>query len=67
VLIRSLPAITATLLLMAVPVVGLSASVAIVGEPATASLIAGFVLILGGVGLGVWSDHRRDDALAIAP
>jgi drug/metabolite transporter (DMT)-like permease len=67
VLIRSVPAITATLLLMAVPVVGLGASIALVDEPATASLIVGLALILAGVGLGVWSDHRREDGLAIAP
>jgi drug/metabolite transporter (DMT)-like permease len=57
-LIRSVPAITANLLLMAVPVVGLSASVALVGEPLTLALLVGLALILAGVGLGLRSDHR---------
>lgn len=66
VLIRSVPAITSTLLLMAVPVVGLATSVVLVDEPATASLLVGLLLILVGVGLGVRSDRMPTD-VAIAP
>jgi drug/metabolite transporter (DMT)-like permease len=58
--IRSVPAITSNLTLMAVPVIGLSSSVLLVNDPVSGSLILGLVLVLGGVGLGLWSDHRPD-------
>lgn len=43
------PAISTNLILMAVPVVGLLSSVAFVGEDLTVALVAGMLLVLGGV------------------
>jgi drug/metabolite transporter (DMT)-like permease len=60
---RSLPAITANLSVMAVPVVGLATSVAFVDEPLTVWVVAGLVLVLGGVALGLLSDRLRGDGL----
>ncbi len=55
---RALPAITTSLSLLAVPAVGLIASMAILGEELTPTLGAGFVLILIGVGLVAVADRR---------
>jgi drug/metabolite transporter (DMT)-like permease len=55
---RSLPAITANLLLMAVPVVGLLSSVVLVDEPLTPTVVCSLALVLTGVGLGIASDRR---------
>lgn len=55
---RSLPSITANLLLMAVPVVGLLSSVVLVDEPLTPTVVCSLVLVLAGVGLGLVSDRR---------
>jgi drug/metabolite transporter (DMT)-like permease len=55
---RALPAITTSLSLLAVPAVGLIASMAILGEELTPTLGAGFVLILIGVGLVALADRR---------
>jgi drug/metabolite transporter (DMT)-like permease len=60
---RSLPSITANLLLMAVPVVGLLSSVVIVEEPLTPTVVCSLVLVLTGVGLGLASDRRMVTAL----
>jgi drug/metabolite transporter (DMT)-like permease len=57
-LTRSVPAISATLILMAVPVVGLLSSIAFVDESASAADLISLVLVLGGVALGVLSDRR---------
>jgi drug/metabolite transporter (DMT)-like permease len=57
-LCRSLPAISANLFLMAVPAVGLGASVLTMGETITLAAGAGFALILAGVGAGLMSDRR---------
>jgi drug/metabolite transporter (DMT)-like permease len=54
-LCRSLPAISANLFLMAVPAVGLGASVLWAGETLTLAAAAGFALILGGVAAGLLS------------
>jgi drug/metabolite transporter (DMT)-like permease len=56
---RSLPAITTNLLLMAVPVVGLASSIVLTDEPLSTAVGLSLVLIIGGVGLGLWSDRRR--------
>jgi drug/metabolite transporter (DMT)-like permease len=56
---RSLPAITANLSVMAVPVVGLLTSVAFVGESLTVGVVVGLVLVLVGVALGLLSDRVR--------
>ena len=56
---RSLPAISANLSVMAVPVVGLLTSVLFVDEALTAGVIAGLVLVLLGVALGLLSDRVR--------
>jgi drug/metabolite transporter (DMT)-like permease len=58
---RSLPAITANLTVMAVPVVGLVTSVAFTDEQLTPSVVASLVLILAGVGAGLLSDRLRPD------
>ncbi|MGZ8566521.1 MAG: DMT family transporter [Actinomycetota bacterium] len=60
---RSLPAITANLTLMAVPVVGLMSSVIVVHEPLTAMVASSLVLILTGVGLGLLSDRRSSESV----
>jgi drug/metabolite transporter (DMT)-like permease len=60
---RSLPAITANLSVMAVPVVGLGTSVAFVDEPLTAAVVVGLVLVLTGVGLGLLSDRLAAEGL----
>jgi len=59
---RSLPAITANLSVMAVPVVGLATSVIFVGEPLTVAVAVGLVLVLAGVALGLLSDRLRPEA-----
>lgn len=56
---RSLPAISANLSVMAVPVVGLVTSVTFLHEPLTAGVLAGLVLVLLGVVLGLLSDRVR--------
>lgn len=56
---RSLPAISANLSVMAVPVVGLSTSVVFLGEPLTVGVVAGLVCVLAGVILGLLSDRVR--------
>ncbi|MEX0756292.1 MAG: DMT family transporter [Actinomycetota bacterium] len=58
---RSLPSITTNLTLMAVPVVGLASSVVFVDEPLTAALVLSLLLVLGGVGLGLWSDRETGE------
>lgn len=57
-LMRSVPAISANLILMAVPVVGLLSSIVFVDEPASTTVALSLVLVLGGVGLGLLSDRR---------
>jgi drug/metabolite transporter (DMT)-like permease len=61
---RSLPAITSNLAFMAVPAVGLAASIAFVDEPASATTLLSLVLVLGGVVLGLLADRRRRDSIA---
>lgn len=60
---RALPAITTSLSLLAVPVTGVAASALFLGEPATPTLLAGLVLILGGTVLVNLGDLRRNRAL----
>ncbi|HMA16520.1 MAG TPA: DMT family transporter [Kiloniellaceae bacterium] len=59
---RALPAITTSLSLLAVPVTGVAASALFLGEPLTATLLAGLVLILGGTVLVNLGDLRRRPA-----
>jgi drug/metabolite transporter (DMT)-like permease len=66
-LMRSLPAISANLALMAVPAVGLGASVVLVDEPASILVVLSLVLVLAGVGLGLLSDRGGLDAVAPSP
>jgi drug/metabolite transporter (DMT)-like permease len=54
---RSLPAITANLSVMPVPVVGLATSVIFLDESLTVGVVAGLVLVLLGVALGLLSDR----------
>ncbi|MGI9648339.1 MAG: DMT family transporter [Acidimicrobiia bacterium] len=56
--LRTLPAITTNLTLMAIPVIGLISSAVLVGESLTAGVIGGLILVLGGVGLNIVSDAR---------
>jgi drug/metabolite transporter (DMT)-like permease len=60
---RALPAITTSLSLLAVPVTGVAASALFLGEPATPTLLAGLVLILGGTVLVNLGDLRRNRSL----
>jgi drug/metabolite transporter (DMT)-like permease len=53
---RTLPAITTSLVLLAVPVVGLLASALWLGEALTTGLVLGMALIGGGVGLVTLAD-----------
>jgi drug/metabolite transporter (DMT)-like permease len=55
---RILPAITTSLVLLAVPVVGLAASTLWLGETLTAGLLIGMALIGAGVGLVSLADRR---------
>jgi len=70
---RALPAITTSLSLLAVPVTGVAASALFLGEPLTATLLAGLVLILGGTVLVNLGDLRRgppptqESALPVTP
>jgi drug/metabolite transporter (DMT)-like permease len=57
-LMRSVPAISANLILMAVPVVGLLTSIVFADESATTAVALSLALVLGGVGLGLLSDRR---------
>lgn len=57
-LMRSVPAISANLILMAVPVVGLLSSIVFVDESASTAVAFSLALVLGGVGLGLLSDRR---------
>ncbi len=54
---RSLPALSTSLLLMAVPVVGVLGSVAFVGEGLTGATVGGMALVLAAVGSSVVADH----------
>ena len=56
-LARSVPAMSAGLILMATPVVGLASSILLVDEPASIAVAASLVLVLGGVALGLRSDR----------
>lgn len=49
---RSLPAITTSLGILATPVVGVLASLAVLGEPLSLSLLVALALIIGGIALG---------------
>ncbi|HUO45556.1 MAG TPA: DMT family transporter [Acidimicrobiia bacterium] len=60
--LQRLPAVSTNLTLMAVPVVGLLSSVALVGESLTAAIVGAVVLILAGVGTNILADYRRRSA-----
>ncbi|MEO8424365.1 MAG: DMT family transporter [Actinomycetota bacterium] len=64
-LARSVPAISTSLILMAVPVVGLLSSIVLVGESATIAVAISLALVLGGVGLGLRTD--RSTAVVASP
>jgi len=64
---RSLPAISANLMLMAVPAVGLASSILLVNEPASLLVVLSLVLVLAGVGLGLLSDRGSLDPIALSP
>src|SRR5262249_57042595 len=52
---RSLPAVTSSLSFLAVPAMGILVSAATLGEIPDATLLAGFALILAGVGVVSWA------------
>ena len=54
---RSLPAVTSSLSFLAVPAMGILVSAVSLGEVPDASLLGGFALILGGVGLVSFESH----------
>lgn len=56
---RSLPAVSTSLGLLAVPTAGMLLSAAVLGEPLTATRLGGLVLILSGMGLVNLADLRR--------
>jgi len=64
VVLRHLAAVSANLTLMAVPVVGVVSSAILVGEPVTATLLTGLVLIMAGVTLNLLSDRPEEVPLA---
>jgi drug/metabolite transporter (DMT)-like permease len=64
VVLRHLAAVSANLTLMAVPVVGVVSSAILVGEPVTATLLTGLVLIIAGVTLNLLSDRPEEVPLA---
>jgi len=49
---RSLPAITTSLGILATPVVGVLASLVVLGEPLSLTLLAALAMIIGGIALG---------------
>ncbi len=55
---RSLPAITTSLGILATPVVGVLASLVVLGEPLSISLLAALVMIIGGITLGTIGGAR---------
>lgn len=55
---RALPAVTSSLSFLAVPAMGILVSAAALGEVPDATLLGGFALILGGVGLVSLADLR---------
>lgn len=56
--LRSLPAISTNLALMAVPLVGLLSSVVVVDEELTVGVVVGLALVLAGVGSSLIADSR---------
>jgi drug/metabolite transporter (DMT)-like permease len=56
-LARSVPAMSASLILMATPVVGLVSSIVLVDESASVAVAVSLVLVLGGVLVGVRADR----------
>jgi drug/metabolite transporter (DMT)-like permease len=46
---RRLPAVTASIGFLGTPVVGIAASAAVLGEPVTAPLLLGLLLVLAGI------------------
>ena len=62
---RSLPAITASFFQMAVPALGLGASVLWAGETITLTASVGFALILAGVAAGLLSDRGMPSPLEV--
>ena len=62
--LQRLPAVSTNLTLMAVPVVGLLSSVALVGERLTAAIVGALILILAGVATNILADYRRRSAQA---
>lgn len=57
--LQRLPAVSTNLTLMAVPVIGLLSSVAIVGETLTAAIVGALILILAGVATNIMADYRK--------
>jgi drug/metabolite transporter (DMT)-like permease len=55
---RGLPAVSTGILMMAVPVVGISSSAALLHEVVTAATLGGMALVLVGVGLVVLAERR---------
>jgi drug/metabolite transporter (DMT)-like permease len=55
-ILRNMAAVSATLTLMAVPVVGVVSSAILVGEAITSTLVIGLVLIISGVTVNLLSD-----------
>jgi drug/metabolite transporter (DMT)-like permease len=55
-ILRNMAAVSATLTLMAVPVVGVVSSAILVGETITVALVAGLVLTIAGVTVNLLSD-----------
>lgn len=57
-IVRSLPAITSSLLFLATPVAGILASAAVLGEPLTVTVLAGLALIVAGLGAVALGETR---------
>ena len=59
--LRTLPAISTNLSLMAIPVVGLASSAVLVDESLTAAVVVGLAFVVAGVAVNVISDARSPD------
>lgn len=59
---RSLPAITTSLGLLGVPVVGVACSAVALDEPLTITLLTAMILICGGIAVGAVVQSRREPA-----
>ncbi|MGO1119307.1 DMT family transporter [Rhodovibrionaceae bacterium A322] len=66
-IVRALPAVSASLGFLLVPIFGVVCSAVWLGETLRSSLIIGLVFLLAGLVLVAWSDRKREIAPSAAP